>query len=81
MHIFIISCIIDYGLTRFIISIKKKHGSSIEPEEGIGISFKCPILDPPLVMHGVHIQILLQQLYTMSECLKQFYIKLSCNGL
>ena len=72
MHIFI-SCIIDYGLTRFIISIKKKYGSSTEPGEGVRISFKCPIL---LVMLGVHIQILLRQLCTMSECLKQFYIEL-----
>ena len=35
MHIFI-SCIIDYGLARFI-SIKKTYGSSTEPREGVGI--------------------------------------------
>ena len=58
MHIFI-SCVIDYSLTRFIISIKKKYGSSTELGEGVGISFKCPILDLPLVVYGVHIQILL----------------------
>ena len=58
MHIFI-SYIIDYGLERFIISIKMKYGSPTEPGEGVGISFKCPILDPPLAIHGVHIQSLL----------------------
>ena len=36
MHIFI-SCIIDYGLARFIISIKKTYGSSTEPREWVGI--------------------------------------------
>ena len=33
MHTFI-SYIIDYGLARFITSIKMKYGSSTEPGEG-----------------------------------------------